>query len=102
MRAEGRRVDNLVKVRLRAIFSGKVQGVFFRMNAKRFADEQGVAGWIRNTEEGDVEALFEGEEEIVASVMSRCQHEQPYARVTSVEIKKERYGGDLSGFNIRY
>jgi len=87
---------------LRAIFSGRVQGVFFRANAKGFADEHGIAGWIRNMEDGRVEALFEGEEESVMSVISKCQREQPYARVSSVETTKEDYKGDLSGFKIRY
>jgi acylphosphatase len=91
-----------VKIRLRVIFSGRVQGVFFRANAKEYADEQGVAGWVRNTEDGRVEALFEGEEETVMSVISRCQHEQPYARVGSIERIIEEYKGDLAGFKIRH
>jgi len=92
----------LVKIRLRAIFSGRVQGVFFRANAKGFADEHGIAGWIRNTEDGRVEALFEGEEEAVMSVVSRCQREQPYARVSSVETTKEEYQGEMTEFKIEY
>lgn len=91
-----------MKIRLRVIFSGRVQGVFFRANAKGFADDLGIAGWVRNTEDGRVEALFEGEEESVVSVICRCQHEQPYARVSSVEKIPEEYKGDLVGFKIKY
>ena len=92
----------MVKIRLRAIFSGRVQGVFFRANAKGFADEHGISGWIRNMEDGRVEALFEGEEEAVMSVTSRCQREQPHAMVSSVETTKEEYQGDMTGFKIKY
>jgi len=90
----------LVKVRIRAVFSGRVQGVFFRANAKHFADEEGVTGWVSNREDGSVEALFEGEERNVLSVIDKCRDEQPYARVSSVETAREEYRGDLAGFII--
>ncbi|MEM2838518.1 MAG: acylphosphatase [Thermoplasmata archaeon] len=91
-----------MKVRLRVIFSGRVQGVFFRANTQRFASSHGVSGWVRNTEEGDVEALFEGEEEAVNAVIRKCQYEQPYARVENIRIFREEPKGDLKGFTIRY
>jgi acylphosphatase len=89
-------------VRLRVIFSGRVQGVFFRANTQRFASSLGVCGWVRNTDEGDVEAVFEGEEEAVKEVIRKCQYEQPYARVEKVQIFREEPKGDLKGFVIRY
>jgi len=90
------------KTRLRAVFSGRVQGVFFRANAKSFAEEGGVAGWVRNTEDGRVEAVFEGEREAVMAVVGRCEREQPYARVSSVDVVEGEYVGDLVGFRIRH
>lgn len=91
-----------MKVRLRVIFSGRVQGVFFRANTQRFAASHAVSGWVRNTDEGDVEALFEGEEEAVRAVIKKCQYEQPYARVEKVQVFEEEPKGDLEGFSIRY
>ena len=35
------------------LISGKVQGVFFRATAKDVADEIGITGWVKNTDEGD-------------------------------------------------
>ena len=49
------------RVRRRVVVHGRVQGVFFRDSASREAEGQGVAGWVRNTPEGTVEAVFEGE-----------------------------------------
>ena len=74
----------------------------FRANAKEFADEQGVAGWVRNAEDGNVEALFEGDREAVMAVIGKCEHEQPYAMVASVQKAEEEYVGDLSGFKIKH
>lgn len=91
-----------MKVRVRAIFKGSVQGVFFRAHTQKFANAHGVEGWVRNTEEGDVEALLEGEEEAVNAVIHDCQHSQPYARIEKTEIIKEEPKGDLKGFRIKY
>ena len=75
--------------------------MFFRANTKRFADQRGVVGWVRNTESGDVEALFEGEEEAIEAVLDDCQHSQPYARVEHIERISEEPLSDFQDFRIR-
>jgi len=91
-----------MRVRVRVIFSGRVQGVFFRSNAQRFSIEHGIDGWVRNLDDGCVEALFEGEEENVNEVIDLCRHSQPYAHIDSVELSREEPRGDLRGFKIKY
>lgn len=91
-----------MKTHLRVVFKGRVQGVFFRANTKRFADRHGVVGWVRNTESGDVEALFEGEEDSVNDVIHECQHSQPYARVEQIERAEKEPLGEFKDFRIRY
>ena len=46
--------------RVHVVVAGRVQGVFFRAGCAERARAAGVAGWIRNTEDGRVEAVFEG------------------------------------------
>lgn len=89
-------------VRKRVIFSGRVQGVFFRANTKRFADELRVNGWVRNTDSGNVEALFEGDDLAVKKVIERCRSEQPYAEVDSVTVDEEEPKDEFSDFRIRH
>ena len=60
------------KVRVHAIISGRVQGVFFRMETKRAADRFGVAGWVKNQRDGTVEAMFEGDQDKVDAVLEWC------------------------------
>lgn len=91
-----------MRVRKRVVFTGRVQGVFFRANTRKFALTHDVIGWVRNTDEGDVEALFEGEEDTVNSVIQKCQNEQPYAHVEKVQVFSEEPKNDLKGFEIRY
>ncbi|MBU4139145.1 MAG: acylphosphatase, partial [Euryarchaeota archaeon] len=46
--------------RVYVLVSGTVQGVFFRASAKKIADELHLTGWVRNLDDGRVEAIIEG------------------------------------------
>ena len=48
-------------VRAHVMVSGRVQGVYYRSYAASEAKELGIKGWVRNIEDGRVEAIFEGE-----------------------------------------
>ena len=50
------------------IVHGRVQGVFFRDSTRECAERHGVAGWVRNRDDGTVEALLEGPAEAVQAV----------------------------------
>jgi acylphosphatase len=69
------------------IIKGKVQGVFFRATAKEVADKIGVSGWVRNTPEGDVEAVASGSEEQVNAFIEWCRKGPRSAVVTNVETR---------------
>jgi acylphosphatase len=86
--------------RKHVVIHGRVQGVFFRDTVRRTAEARGLAGWVRNTPEGTVEAVFEGEAEAVDDLI-RVAHEGPRgAIVERVEVAEERPEG-LSGFEVR-
>lgn len=90
------------KVRAHAVISGRVQGVFFRMETKRAADGFGVFGWVRNKRDGTVEAVFEGSEESVMSVLEWCKKGPPIANVTKVDVTWGDYKGEFSSFDVTY
>jgi acylphosphatase len=90
------------KARAHAIISGRVQGVFFRMETKRAADRFGVFGWVKNRRNGTVEALFEGERDRVDAVLEWCKEGPAHARVSDVNVDWEDYTGEFSGFGITY
>ena len=87
-------------IRRRLVVRGLVQGVFFRDSVRRQATTLGVSGWVRNTRDGAVEAVFEGEPEAVARLVEFCQRGPRGARVDDVEVFTESVEG-LSGFAIR-
>lgn len=71
------------------IISGKVQGVFYRASAKKKAEELNVSGWIRNTREGDVEAMISGKKDSVDRFVEWSKSGPQRAVVTGVVIHKK-------------
>jgi acylphosphatase len=86
-------------VRRRVVVHGRVHGVFFRDSVRRLAAEQGVAGWVRNTWDGTVEAAFEGAPEAVARLVDYCREGPSGARVERVDVDDEPPEG-ASGFRV--
>lgn len=89
-------------VRARVVATGRVQGVFFRMETKRTADRWGVAGWVKNRRDGAVEAVFEGEKKNVLAIVEWCKTGPPHSKVEDIEIKWEDDTEGLEGFYIKY
>ena len=87
-------------IRVRVVVDGQVQGVWYRESCRREAEEQGVAGWVRNNEDGSVEAVLEGEPEPVSRVLEWMRHGPPHSMVTRV-VTHEEVPKDARGFAIR-
>ncbi len=73
--------------------TGKVQGVGYRISAVRQAHSLGVSGWVRNLEDGSVEALLQGPHDRIDQMLSWLHIGPPQARVEQVsaqEVQEER------------
>ena len=81
-------------VRRRVVVRGRVQGVFFRDSTRARAELLGVAGWVRNREDGSVEAAFEGEPEAVAELLAFVRAGPGRATVSDVEEFEEEPAGE--------
>ena len=86
-------------IRRKITSHGRVQGVFFRDSARERAKTHGVAGWIRNTPDGSVEAVLEGSPEAVDRVTRFLETGPPDAEVERTEIDEQQPEG-LSGFEV--
>lgn len=87
-------------VRVRVTISGLVQGVYFRANTRQEAERRKLAGWVRNVQDGRVEAAFEGDEANVSEMIAWCRQGPAGARVEKVEVSSEEPAGEV-GFMIR-
>jgi acylphosphatase len=92
--------DGSERVRAHVFVTGRVQGVFYRASTREAARERDVDGWIRNLEDGRVEAVFEGPEAAVEAVCAWCKTGSRAANVSSVEVTMESPEG-IDGFRIR-
>lgn len=88
-------------VRRHVIVSGRVQGVFFRDTTQREARRLGVAGWVRNLDDGTVEAVFEGDSNAVESMLEFCRRGPERARVDEVAVAADQPLEGLEGFDVR-
>jgi acylphosphatase len=87
-------------IRRRVVVTGDVQGVFFRDSTRKEAERRDVAGWVTNTPDGSVEAVFEGEEEDVDALVDFCRSGPGHADVDDVEVHDEEPAG-VDGFEVR-
>jgi len=90
-----------MKVRRTILVSGKVQGVFFRSGVKKIADELHIFGWVRNIDDGRVEAVFEGEQVNVEKMIEWCRKGPSYANVKGVQVIPEEFKGEFKDFSVR-
>ncbi|MCF8070087.1 MAG: acylphosphatase [Desulfobacterales bacterium] len=90
------------KVRAHIIITGKVQGVFFRMETQLEAKRLGVTGWVRNRRDGSVEAIIEGNKDGVTALVKWCHSGPPMATVRDVDINWENYSGAFDEFDINF
>jgi acylphosphatase len=90
-----------VKVRAHVFVKGRVQGVFFRVETRHEAMKSDVVGWVKNTFDGKVEAVFEGQKEDVEKLVEFCRRGPSGARVTDVDVQWQEYSGEFKDFKIQ-
>jgi acylphosphatase len=72
--------------RIRAIVSGRVQGVAFRASTVTEARRLGLVGWVKNRSDGSVELEAEGPDDMITALIRWCHEGPPAARVSHVEV----------------
>jgi len=87
-------------IRLRVIFRGHVQGVYFRATAERIARDFAVGGFVLNEADGSVLLVAEGERDEVERFV-RAVHAAKAANVRSVIRHEEAPSGEFREFTTR-
>jgi acylphosphatase len=89
-----------MKRRVQARVMGRVQGVGFRYYADHVAEQLGVVGTVRNTMDGSVEAVAEGDEATLHEFLAALRRGPHAAEVTQVETAWDDPTGEFSGFAV--
>lgn len=88
--------------RIKIKVEGRVQGVFFRAHTQEKASSLGLTGWVRNTEDGGVEAVAEGNKKDLEALISWCHKGPPSAKVIRVDVEWLAATGEFRGFRVSY
>lgn len=91
-----------MKVRAHLYISGKVQGVYYRAFVQDIADSLGLKGWVKNLPDKKVEAVFEGERDLIEKAIAKCYEGPPYAHVTDINTIWENHLEGFTDFRIKY
>ena len=87
--------------RVRAIVSGRVQGVSYRASTVDEARRLGLVGWVRNQHDGTVELEAEGPADQIDALLAWCKSGPPAARVERVAVEELAATGADRAFAIR-
>tara|TARA_B100001971_G_C17788747_1_gene333406 strand:+ start:180 stop:437 length:258 start_codon:yes stop_codon:yes gene_type:complete len=84
------------------IIEGRVQGVFFRDNTKKKANELGLKGYVKNIEDRKVEIIAEGEEDKLKELIEFCKDNPGASHVTDVKLSLEDTQKIFDRFVVEY
>ena len=87
--------------RIRIKIFGDVQGVLFRSYALGFAKSIGLTGWVKNTPDGGVEIVAEGEKDDLEKIIEWSKTGPKYAEVEKINVDWQEATGEFTDFNIR-
>ncbi len=79
---------------------GRVQGVYYRANARDEARARGLTGWVRNEPDGSVRAVVEGPADQVEAFITWARRGPPSARVDQVRVTEAPPTGEFSTFEV--
>ncbi len=84
------------------IFKGRVQGVGFRYTAQRYAIDFNLTGYVKNLDNGDVEAQVQGEELMINYFIRTMSSIKAYIYVEDYFAKKIELVPNEKKFSIKY
>lgn len=87
--------------RVHLTISGEVQEVFYRYNSVEKAQILGLKGWVKNTLDGKVEIVAEGDRENLEKFIAWCRKGPSFAKVSGVIIDWEESTGEFSSFEVK-
>lgn len=91
-----------MKKRVHVLYSGRVQGVGFRVTAEELACRLGVVGWIKNLRDGRVELIAESQETVLKQFLEAIRTSAMKNFIRQVESSWSDASDTFDDFTIRY
>ncbi len=93
-------VTNKSRVHIKA--TGKVQGVFFRVNTKEKAQELNLRGWVKNLGNDKVEIVAEGSKQKLKELVEWAKQGSERASVDDIKIQWQENKNEFNKFKIKF
>ncbi len=91
-----------VKKRVHAFYTGRVQGVGFRMTVEDAAHHCRVVGWVKNLRGGRVELVAESDEATLERFLDELRHGPMKNFINTVDVSWGQASDTFHEFEIRY
>ena len=91
-----------MKKRVHVRYSGRVQGVGFRMTAEEVARQFGVVGWVKNLRDGRVEVLAEADEAVLKQFLAAIRASAMKNFISGMDISWGDASEAFDEFEIHY
>lgn len=88
------------KVKAHVFIEGRVQGVSFRWWTAVSAKKLGLTGWVKNLDDGRVEAVFEGSKNNVKKMVEKCKKASWPAKVIHLDVSWSKATGEFKNFEV--
>ena len=85
---------------LKAKISGFVQGVSYRVFVKKFADQKGITGHVKNLSDGSVEVVADGMKDDLLELVDHLKKGPLFAKVSRVDYSFFDKNGNFISFEI--
>lgn len=87
--------------RVHIFITGNVQGVGLRYFLRNKAMRLKVNGFVKNLKDGRVEAVFEGDDSNLNTMLDLCRRGTFVSKVINVDVKEESFRNEFKEFEIR-
>ena len=88
------------KVAVKARITGAVQGVGYRAFVARVADRLGLSGWVKNLQDGTVEAILQGDKDRVEQGIELCRKGPPFSKVEHLKVSPHTFDEVFNSFQV--
>ena len=86
--------------RMHMLITGRVQAVGFRYFVEEHASRLGLKGFVRNTENREVEVVAEGESDALLELHQLCEKGPRHSQVEEVKVVYDEPAGEFYGFEV--
>ena len=94
--------QELPACRAHVYYGGRVQGVGFRHLAEGFAQEAGLTGFVKNTQDGRVELVCEGPKQKIEALLAQIQYGPLGRYIQKADCSWETPSGEFTDFTVEF